>query len=270
MYLYLCTAALQQMTDCIAEIRVWMAQRWLKLNEDKTEMVMFMSKYHLKQHGSSDITVGDATVAPVDCVRNLGVQMDQHLTMCQRVTAICRSCNYQLYRLSTIRRYLTMDAAINAVHALITSRLDYCNSLLAGLPDNQITRLQRIQNKAARLITYTPRRDHITPVLMHLHWLPVESRVKYKILVTAYKCMHGLAPPYLSELLISKKRDSRLRQTGAPTLFQPIAKKGIGNQSFGVAAPKQWNILPVTLRTAESLVSFKSHLKTYLFQEYFG
>ena len=99
------------------------------------------------------------------------------------VTGVCKACNFHLYRLSSIRRYITTDAARSVVQALITSRLDYCNSLLANLTNTQMKRLKSIQHKAARLVTRTPLREHITPVLKQLHWLPVECRITYKLMV---------------------------------------------------------------------------------------
>ena len=176
--------AIQRLIACFNELRMWMARWMLKLNDDKTEMVIFLSKYHLQKYGLSTMAVGNSTIVPVACVRDLGVQLDQNLNMDQQVIAICKACNYQIKRLCCIRRYLTTDATKNAVQALITSRLDYCSSLLAGLPSFQLQRLKRMQNKAARLITRT-QRDHITPVLKELDWLPVSSRIKYKVLVPA-------------------------------------------------------------------------------------
>ena len=187
-----------------------------------------------------------------------------------QVTAVCAACNYHLYRLSSIHRYLTTNAIRNAVQALITSRLDYCNSLLAALPPTQIAQLQRVQNKAARLATRTFLRDHITPVLRDLHWLPVECRIKYKTLITVFKCIHDMAPLYLKELLHIHSRDSRLRQSGRLILRQPIARKCVGEQSFKVVAPKLWNTLPEELRAAQSLNVFKRQLKTHLFNMYFN
>ena len=147
------------------------------------------------------MTIGDDTVSPPDRIRNLGVHMDQHMSMTDHVTVVCAACHYHLYRLSSMRHYLTTEAAKSAVYALVTSRLDYCNSPSHNIPLSQTARLQRVQNNAARLITRTSKHDHITPVLKELHWLPVESRIAFKMLVMTFKCMTGLASSYLAELV---------------------------------------------------------------------
>ena len=197
-------------------------------------MMIFTSKHNFKVHGGCSLTIGDDTVSPSHRIRNLGVHMDQHLTMTDHVTAVCAAYNYHLYRLSSIRHYLTTEAAKSAVNALVTSQLDYCNSLL----HNITARLQRVQNNAARLITRTNKHDHITPVLKELHWLPVESRIAFNMLVMTFKCMNGLAPSYLAELVKPRKRDGRLRQNYAPTLHQDMKKKSVGDSAFGAAAPR--------------------------------
>ena len=113
---------------------------------------------------------------------------------------------------------MSTEAAKSAVNALVTSRLDYCNSLLHDISLSQTARLQRVQNNAARLITRTSIHDHVTPVLKELHWLPAESRIAFKMLVMPFKCINGLPPSYLAELVQPRKRDGRLRQNYAPTL----------------------------------------------------
>ena len=123
----------RQLTYCIREVRRWMTLRMLKLNDDKTEMIISISKRHLKLYGVCSMTSGADIISPVDCVRTLGVHTDQHLTMTHRVTAVCAACNYHLYRLSSICHYLTTEATKSAINALVTSRLDYCNSLLVNL-----------------------------------------------------------------------------------------------------------------------------------------
>ena len=134
-------SAVKQLEDCIAEIRGWMINRMLKLNDNKTEMVIYMSQYHLNKHGRFDMSIGNSTISPVECVSKLGVKIDQHLTMDKQVTAVCKACNFHIYRLFSIRRYITTDAARSVVQPLVTSRLDYCNSLLANLTNTHMKRL---------------------------------------------------------------------------------------------------------------------------------
>ena len=162
-----------------------------------------------------------------------------------------------------------MDATRSAVQALVTSRLDYCNSLLMNLPATQISRLQKIQNKAARMVTRTPKYEHLTPVLKQLHWLPVDHRITFKILVLAFKCIHQKAPSYLIELCSCRYKDTRLRHADIIQLHQPISRKVCGQNAFGVTAPHMWNKLPPELRTVESLAAFKRALKTHFFKKCF-
>ena len=167
--------------------------------------------------------------------------------MVQQVTSVCGTCNYHIYRLSSIRQFLTTDATRSAVQALITSHLIYCNSLLVGMPAAQVAQLQRIPNKAARLVSRTQRSSHITSVLKHPYWLSVDSRITYKIAMAVFKCLHYLAPSYLLELLTIHQRDSRLRQVDTLKLRQPVTKKSVGQQAFSVTGPRVWNALPTEL-----------------------
>ena len=142
-----------------------------------------------------------------------------------------------------------------------TSCLDYCNGLLFGLSKAQIAKLQCVQNAAARFILGTGKFSHITPALHQLHWLPVSLRIGYKILLLTFKCIYGLAPTYLSELISIKSNSlHNLRSTGKLLLDHPQGKMltTLGARSFSAAAPKLWNSLPVELRQATSLNSFKS------------
>ena len=114
---------------------------------------------------------------------HLGAIFDEHLTMEAHVNSVCRSSFFHQHNISSIRRVLDMKTTVIIVQALVISQLDYCNSLLCGLPTILIKRLQRVQNAAARVIAKAGRRDHISPILFKLHWLPVEFRIKYKILL---------------------------------------------------------------------------------------
>ena len=152
------------------------------------------------------------------------------------------------------------------VHAFISSKLDYCNSLYSGLDQSLLHRLQLVQNAAARLLTGKRKFDHISPVLASLHWLPVAFRIDFKILLLVFKGLNGLAPQYLTELLDLYVPARTLRSSGQVLLVPPKTKlKTKGDRAFMAAAPRLWNSLPEHIRSASSVEVFKSFLKTHLF-----
>ena len=176
-----------------------------------------------------------------------------------------------LYKIRQIRKFLSVETTKTLIHAFVTSHLDYCNSLLYGITEQQTARLQRILNAAARVVCLIPKFDHITPIIRRLHWLPVKARVEFKILLLTYKALHGLAPAYLSEM-VELQRGSvyTLRSEGAALLIVPRTKcKTFGDRAFCRAAPHLWNQLPAYLRKVDSVASFKSMLKTHLFRRVF-
>jgi len=157
------------------------------------------------------------------------------------------------------------------VHAFVTSRLDYCNSLLAGASKSVTNRLQLVLNAAARLVTNTRRHDHITPVLRDLYWLPLPERVIYKLCLLVYKCLHGLAPAYLIDCCLPVthiRGRSQLRSASKGDLAVSKMKTATyGGILFQAAAPLVWNKLPADLRNPQlSVYVFKTYIKTYLFR----
>lgn len=154
------------------------------------------------------------------------------------------------------------------VHAFVMCYLDYCNSLLYGLPDTQLQKLQVIQNSAARLVTRTKKYESISPILRALHWLPIRSRIVFKILLLVYQCFHEIAPSYLSDLLVKYQPVRSLRSVQKDLYVVPcISTKYYGKRSFEHAAPELWNSIPNNVRHAISIKGFKASLKTYLFNK---
>ena len=159
------------------------------------------------------------------------------------------------------------------VHALVINRIDYCNSLLYGIPQTPLVKLKRVQNAAAHLICKVSRFDHITPVLFSLHWLPVNYRITFKVLLVTYKAIHGIAHVYIQDLIkIREKSVYSLRSNSEILLENPrtMTKPTLGNRAFTAVAPKLWNSLPSDIRNTQSVDTFKRALKTYLFKTAFG
>ncbi len=183
-----------RISGCLADISAWMKEHHLQLNLAKTELLVFPATPTL-QHNFT-IQLGSSTITPSASIRNLGVVFDDQLTFKEHIAKTARSCRFALHNIRKIRPFLTEHAAQLLVQALVISRLDYCNALLAGLPSNTIKPLQMIQNAAARLVFNEPKRAHVTPLFISLHWLPVAARIQFKTLMLAYRTTTGSAPTY--------------------------------------------------------------------------
>ena len=257
---------------CISDVRSWMSENFLCLNDDKTEFVIFSaSSGDLSAGGITEIRVGDALI-PVHCqAKSLGAILDSCLTMKPHIGQICRSAIFHLRRIALVRKYLSQHATEQLVHAFITSRIDSCNSLLLGLPKHQINRIQRVQNIAARIVTRSKITFHITPILYKLHWLPVSERIVFKILVLIFKSIHRLGPIYLSEMTKLYVPNRNLRSADQFKLCPVRSRtKNYGDRAFSVAAPTLWNNLPINIRQSPNLSAFKSNVKTFLFKSAFN
>ena len=259
--------AVVKLEACLRDVQQWMDVNMLKLNASKTEIKVFGSRVQLAKFELPSITIGNETV-PVqsDAVRNLGVLFDTNMQMGEQVRSLCRSCNFQLANLRKVRRLLTCDTAHLMVRNLVTTRLDYCNSLLFGISGELCKRLQLIQNSAARLVTGTAKHDHITRDLIKLHWLPIKQRIVYKIIVIAYKALHGMAPSYISDMLTEYTPRRSLRSASKSLLCEHKSNcVTFGGRAFEHSAPKLWNLLPNEVITSPSLDILKTRLKTHLF-----
>lgn len=261
-----CLDSLSQLINCTDDITHWFLENGLLLNPSKTEAVVFGTASRLR---STDIT-GGVTVAGSslqfsDTVKLLGVELDQALSMDRHVSSVVSSCNFHIRALRHIRPRLTLDAAKCVAVSIIGARLDYCNSLLHGTSQRNLDRLQRVQNSLARVVTQAPPRSSATELRRQLHWLPIRQRVHFKLGTITFRAIHTGTPTYLASELHRHQPPRALRSGTTTTLHRPHATSDFHQDSFAVSAPATWNNLPAAIRDSSSLDTFKTALKTHLF-----
>ena len=174
----------------------------------------------------------------------------------------------ELRRIEHLRRHLTVDATKKLVSSFLLSRLDYCNSLLACLPENKLDRLLRVQNNAARLVLGRRGRDHAKPLLRSLHWLPVRARIEYKISTLCYRSRDSSAPAYFSDLLSVYQPSRSLRSADSGLMTVPRIKLNkYGKLAFSYIGPVTWNSLPKPLHVLMTFtrVLSKAEFPVYLY-----
>ena len=236
-------------------------------------MLYFRSHFNRSASNSQPtMIIGNSVIHPSAEARNLGVTLDSSLRMINHVNSLCKAAWLSIRKIGQFRQYLDEKSTIRLVHAFVTSRLDSCNSLLYGLPERELTKVQRVQNAAARLVLKIRRREHITSALYQLHWLPIKQRAVFKILLLTYKAIHGMSPAYISELIQLYSPPRTLRSSSCSQLSKSAnsSTKFYGDRSFAYAAAHLWNKLPNSIRLAQSATIFKSRLKTFLFTQHLG
>ena len=189
--------------------------------------------------------------------------------MVKRVNTTVRSVYHHVRSVSKISKCLDQETCAKVIHSVVASRLDYNNSLLIGLPAVLLKRMQLAQNHAARVVVQARKHEHVSPILQELHWLPVDARIKYKVLVFVYACLNvNKSPLYLCDLLSYQESSRSLRSSKDCTLLSvPRTRKCDGDRAFAASAPRLWNSIPSDIRESPSLSVFKRHLKTLLFKE---
>lgn len=263
------STTIARLSRCVTDVESWLSASRLRLNPAKTVLIWLGSRQQVDKISDHEVPILSSAITTVDTARDLGVVLDSHLTMSAHVSSVCWSAYCFLRQLRPVARSLSVDAAKTVVHAFISSHLDYCNSLVYGITDNLLRRLQSVQNAAARLVTGTRRCGHITPVLRQLHWLPLRQRVEFKLAVLMFKALNDLAPQYLSDdcqLVAASGCRHHLRSSQSFKCSITSTSTRLGDRAFSAAGPRIWNSLPAQVRQPDlTLNSFYSKLKTYLF-----
>ena len=255
-----------RLESCLTDIHLWMSANKLKLNTDKTEVLVVGTERKLSSFNLTAISVAGCRVLVSDKpISNLGVSFDRNLSMCNQVHRVVRSAYFHLRSIGLARKMLTVAATKQLVQALVISRLDYCNSLLTGIPTSLMSRLEMVQHRAARLIFRSSGHQSVTVLMKDLHFpcplqgpcpsIQVQKWTWSGVFDQYALCLHSSPWLMFSYGLLVEPR-SRL--------------KTVGDRAFSVAGPREWNRLPGEIRDCQTLGAFKRMLKTHLFRAAYG
>jgi retron-type reverse transcriptase len=259
-------ADLHILESALADLSQWLSLNCLALNPEKSDAILLGT--HQRNNTLSNIShinVAGSTVPLSNYVKLLGVTLDNSLTFHKHVNQVSQSCYYHLKALRHIRHCLDNHTASLIAHALISSRLDYANSVLFGAPHYVTHKLQRIQNSLARIVLQSDSRAHSEPLLRKLHWLPVHSRIRFKLATITYKALSTNTPQYLASRIHYHQPVRSLRSSDQHYLLPTPSSTNFGSRSFRSAAPLIWNAIPLEIRSSPTMETFKRNLKTHYF-----
>ena len=261
----------EKIVSLLHDVKVWMLERKLKLNESKTDILLVKGGLRVDietEFGALDL--GNLQLYPSPSVKNLGITFDSSLNFKHHINSLVKTCNYHIRNLYAVRKYLNKDTLIGLVHSLILSHVDYCNSLFLGLPNYLLKKIQTILNKCARLIFSLPPRTPTTRYLIELHWLPVRARIEFKVCLLVYKAIMYKQPKYIVDMISRPETETQMSlrsNDDTYRLYEPRAvnERAFAERSFSYVAPRLYNKLPVGVKQQSTLTSFKKHLKSFLF-----
>ena len=263
------------LTNCLEKIQSWTNNNFLKLNNDKTK-ILTVSTNSYKLFKIKELKIMGKLIQVQDSVKNLGFVIDNNLNMVKQINHICSQGYGMLKNLWKISKKVTdINVRTQLIHSGILSRTDYCNALYTFLPNTQLKKLQKLINSAVRFIFNIKgidRRNHITPYLRELHFLPVHYRVKFKICLMVYKCINNQSPCYLQNLIHLRipcwHRTLRIDHDKLLLAYKAPYKQEYKNRGFSIASSRFWNTLPFHIRNSPSTTAFKVQLKTFYFREW--
>ena len=273
---------LKRIECCLRDIKRWMVQNFMKLNEDKTEFILLGTKSDLKKVGPLTLDVDGSLIKNIACNGNagksLGVMFDENMDMRRQIAEVRKKCAWQLSNLYKIRRYLTTNLKIMLVKTLIISKLDYCNALYAGLPKTQIKKLHGVLRNCIRFIydLRTQGGEDLDKYFVKAHILPVDKRIDFKVCLFIHKALHAKVPGYLESIIkvyqpaISSLRNANDRYLLACPPLTKANREKLCSRQFSHHGPTIWNSLPHNIRSCQTTNDFKSKLKTHFFRDAFG
>ena len=258
--------------ECISKVKEWMNHNRLKMNGEKTEFTLYGSRQQLKKSVTNNINVTGEVVDRTDCIKYLGVWLDDTLSLKHHITQKCKTAMWNFQGLKAIHPFLTTEAFHTVVRGIVCAHLDYANAVFAGLPDCEISKLQKVQNIAAKFVLNRTWYDSPKEARYELRWLPIRAWIQHKVLSLTYKSLNGIAPQYLQDLITVcpvSRPGLRSEQAFQQLVIPFTRRKTLANRAFRCIAPRWWNQLPTGIKKSQNIDCFKAKLKTHLFKEYY-
>ena len=257
---------LDTLERCIAAVHEWLLLNGLALNPAKSDFVQFSpARCRSRVSDVAAVNVSSVAIHPSSTIKSLGVTLDCHLSFDQQVNNVCKNCYFHIRALRHVRDSLPDDIARMVACSIVTSRLDYCNSLYYNMSDANIRKLQLVQNTLARVVLKLRRDEPITPALIKLHWLPVRQRINFKLATLTFKILQTRQPAYLHELIDRYEPARILRSSSQNLLISRLSRTVNASRAFTYASAAIWNNLPQIVRDCDSVGIFRRKLKTHLF-----
>ena len=224
---------LETLTPTFTDILSWMNLNKLLLNPSKTEFLLIGTKQQrLKFSDLTNLSLSNDIIPVSSSARNLGFIFDSDMSFSEQINSVSKSCHFHIRDIRRIRHLLPLSAATALANSLVSSKLDYCNSLYSGISQSNLNKLQRIQNSLARVITNTSKYQHITPTLKKLHWLPIKQRIDYKLCLLTYKTLTNQQPTYLYNSLSFPSHSVSTRSSDSLVLSIPYVRSSLGKRAF--------------------------------------
>ena len=265
---------LLNLKKCFAEIKSWMSKNFLKMNDDKTEI--------LELHGLQSIAplrksfvLGDdldCEVVPTLSAKNLGFYFDSQMNLNEQINKVAQKCYMNLRNIGRLGNKLSHPLKVQLVHSMVLSILDMGNASYGGITASQLNSLQKVQNAATRFVfgLYGKKRqEHISPYLKKLHFLPVYYRIRFKIAMLVFNSLNNFGPNYISNMIsLRTEKPHAVRRNEDAFLLNipPPPRYNKTNGAFSICAPVVWNALPYSIRSSNCINKFKVALKTHYFR----
>ena len=250
------------MEESMLKVKGQMDAMRLKLDESNTEFI-YLGSRQLKKCTFDKININSETIQRSDAFKYLGGHLDQHLNFKKDVITKCKAAMINICKIRMIRRFLTREICHQLTLSIAISHLNYDNAFLIGYPDTTLGLMQKVQNTAARMVLNKCQSYSAIECLKQLHWLPIKSRIEYKVLTTVFKCKHSMAPKYLQDLLEAKEHCGQGLKSNSKQLLKvpTTTRKTFADRSFSVKGPRLSNNLPDNIQTITSYTTFKKQLK---------